>query len=92
MKLLKFELSQSEVSLPDFIARGTQFRDGIKAIAPTAQVSLSFASTGQVTGDVQIQRLPISRLQETYDSISAFINTQFPGIEVSFLYQDSEDD
>jgi len=92
MKLLKFDLSQSGASLPDFIAKGSLFRDGIKTIAPTAQVSLTFSSTGQVLGDVQIQKLPISRLQETVDPISAFIDAQFPGAEVLYQYQDSEDD
>lgn len=92
MKLLKFDLTQSGATLPDFISKGKLFRDGIKQIAPTAQVSLSFSSTGQVLGDVQIQKLPISRLQEAVDTISGFIEIQFPGISLLYSYQDSEND
>jgi len=92
MKLLKFDLTLEGASLPDFIASAAVFREGIKLIAPSAQVSLTFSSSGQVLGDVQIQRLPISRLQQTVDAISGFISSQFPGVTIIYIYLDSEDD
>ena len=90
MKSLQFDITHSGASLSAFVQKDTIFRAGIKQITAQAQVTLTFHSTGEVTGCVQILGLHLSALQDTVDQISTYISTQFPTANLTYTYQDSE--
>ena len=92
MKSLQFDISHSGATLSGFIEKDTIFRTGIKEISAQAQVTLSFYSTGEVTGCVQILSLHLSALQNTVDQITTYISTEFPTANITYTYHDSEDE
>ena len=92
MKLLTFDLNDTTASLDLFLTNALTFREAIKKIAPTAQVTLSFASTTKLHGSIVIQNIRTLVLRALVRKISAFITEQFPNIDLEYSYEDSEND
>lgn len=66
------------------------FRAGIKEILPPASVSVFISPEGVIDGDITIQDIPLSHVEQTIKNVTAYFHQTLPEVVTTFSYVDWE--